>query len=39
MNKYCRELINKEQLSKNLTLQQAVEEAESALKYIEKILY
>ena len=36
MNKYCRELINKEQLSKNLTLQQAVEEAESALKYIEK---
>ena len=36
MNQYCRELINKEQLSKNLTLQQAVEEAESALKYIEK---
>ena len=36
MIKYCKELINKEQLSKNLTLQQAVEQAESALKFNEE---
>lgn len=35
LNKYCKELINKEQLSKNLDLQLAVEEAESALEFIE----
>lgn len=36
MIKYCRELINVEQLSKNLTLQKAVEQAESSLKFIEE---
>ena len=36
MIKYCRELINKEQLSKNLTLQKAVQEAESALNFNEE---